>query len=361
MKTIYLSSLIIVVVIVATSYFSNVNSLNDLPLNKVQVIGSHNSYKQPIDKPLFDILKKADSSLVRHIDYSHISIAEQLSLGLLNLEIDIYTDTKGGKYAHPMGLTLQGKNAKAFDEQGIMQQPGFKVLHIQDIDFRSHCLMFRNCLQELKNWSDAHKDHYPVFITINAKDDSIGRPGFTVPEKFSKAIYDQLDSTIAADLGTQYLITPDMIRGQYTTLEEAVLKGNWPLLKNSKGKFIFILDESPAKIKMYVDGHPALRKRLLFVNASPGMPEAAILIMNEPVKDMERIKERVAKGYIIRTRADADTEEARRNDKSRFEAACRSGAQIITTDYYLKSTHFPSDYMIQFDNGKYIRANPLFK
>jgi hypothetical protein len=27
-------------------------NLDDLPLNKVQVIGSHNSYKQPIDKPM---------------------------------------------------------------------------------------------------------------------------------------------------------------------------------------------------------------------------------------------------------------------------------------------------------------------
>jgi hypothetical protein len=68
----------------------------------------------------------------------------------------------------------------------------------------------------------------------------------------------------------------------------------------------------------------------------------------------------VKKGYIIRTRADSDTQEARRNDFSHFEAACKSGAQIITTDYYKKSTHFKSDYQVSFNDGKYFRLNPLF-
>jgi hypothetical protein len=52
--------------------------------------------------------------------------------------------------------------------------------------------------------------------------------------------------------------------------------------------------------------------------------------------------------------------EARLNDRSSFEAACNSGAQIITTDYYLKSTHFKSDYSVSFDGGTYFRPNPVF-
>ena len=337
--------------------------INDLPINKIQVIGSHNSYKQAVDPPLFNLIKRSDSALARHIDYSHIPIPDQLNLGLLNLEIDIYADTKGGRYAHPKGLEWEGNagNLPPYDPAGIMKEPGFKVLHIQDLDFRNHCLTFRNCLQQLKQWSDAHKDHYPVFITMNAKDDTIKKPGYTIPEKFTPAIYDQLDSTIAHDLGIQNVLTPDQVRGNYATLEEAVLKGNWPLLKNARGKFIFILDEKGDKVKDYVQGHPSLQKRLLFVNAKPGSPEAAILIMNDAIKDGKAIRKLVSKGYIVRTRADADTEEARRNDKSRFIAACQSGAQIITTDYYAKSTHFSSDYVISFDGGKYLRENPVVK
>lgn len=63
----------------------------------------------------------------------------------------------------------------------------------------------------------------------------------------------------------------------------------------------------------------------------------------------------------MRTRADSDTKEARNNDKSTFEAACKSGAQIITTDYYQKSTHFKSNYVISFTGNTYLRADPIFR
>lgn len=39
-------------------------------------------------------------------------------------------------------------------------------------------------------------------------------------------------------------------------------------------------------------------------------------------------------------------------------AACASGAQIITTDYYYKSSFFPSDYSVSFDDGTYMRREP---
>jgi len=83
------------------------------------------------------------------------------------------------------------------------------------------------------------------------------------------------------------------------------------------------------------------------------------MIINNPKGDGGKIREMVKRGYMIRTRADADTKEARANDKSGFVAACASGAQIITTDYYYKSTFFPSDYVVHFDDGKYVRKDGL--
>lgn len=338
----------------------DVPSVNNLPLNQIQVIGSHNSYKQPLDPPVYQMLKKADSTLVKAIDYSHLSLSEQLDRGLLNLEIDIYADVKGGKYANPKGLEWQKEtNVKPFDPEGIMKEPGFKVMHIQDIDFRSNCLTFKNCLQELKTWSDKHPNHLPVFITVNAKDEPLSKPGFTIPEKFTLEVYDLLDKTILDNLGRNKLLIPDKVRGKSKTLESAVLQKGWPKVGAVKGKFIFILDETGSKRAAYVQGHPSLQGRVLFANAEPGTPEAAFLILNEPKKDLTKIQELVKKGYLIRTRADANTLEARRNDKSTFEAACQSGAQIITTDYYLPSTHFKSDYQISFPDQSYFRLNPV--
>ncbi len=334
--------------------------IDAVKINQVQLIGSHNSYKQAIEPALLTMLKRADSTTIKSIEYSHIGLSDQLNRGLLNLEIDIYADTKGGKYAHPKGLDW-AVGQKPYDTEGVMNQPGFKVFHIQDIDFRSNCPTFAACLQELKQWSDAHPNHYPVFITMNAKDEVIKRPGFTIPEKFTAPLFDQLDSVIVAGLGRRKLITPDDVRGQAQTLEAAVLAGNWPTMKAAKGKFLFVLDETGDKRATYLTGHPSLKGRTLFANAEPGTPEAAFLILNNPVADADKIQNLVRKGYIVRTRADADTKEARANDKRTFEAACRSGAQIITTDYYAPSTFFKSDYVISFDGGNYLRLNPSLR
>jgi Phosphoinositide phospholipase C, Ca2+-dependent len=331
-------------------------------INKTQVIGSHNSYKEYIDTPLFQLIEKEDSNSVRGIEYSNSSLSYQLNLGLRSLEIDVYADARGGKYAHPGGLLWAGANPlRPYDPGGLMNEPGFKVLHVQDIDFRSNCLTLKKCLQELKSWSDAHRDHEPIFVTMNTKDEIIKRPDFTIPEKFTPETFNELDKVIVENLGLQKLVVPDMVKGKFETLEKAVLNNNWPKRNEAKGKFIFILDEEGEKLGYYIKDHPALKERILFVNAPAGTPEAAIIIMNDPVKDLNKIQELVKKGYIVRTRADADTKEARTNDKSRFLAACKSGAQIISTDYYEKSKLFKSDYIISFDGGKYVRKNPVLR
>ncbi|QEM13060.1 phosphatidylinositol-specific phospholipase C1-like protein [Mucilaginibacter rubeus] len=336
------------------------NNPDDQKMNHFQVIGSHNSYKQAINPKLFRFLQQRDSVGMSKIDYEHISLSDQLNLGLNALEIDVYADPKGGKYAHPKGLDwVPGQ--PAFDTQGVMKEPGFKVFHIEDIDFRSNCATFKLCLQELKKWSDEHPDHNPIYITMNAKDEPMDKPGFTVPEKFTAQTFADLDKEILTYLGKQYLITPDDVRGSYKTLEAAVLHNNWPTLKAAKGKFIFILDEKGEKRATYIVGHPSLKGRVLFADALPGTPEAAIHIMNDAKKDLAAIQKLVKKGYIIRTRADSDTQEARANDMSSFEAAQKSGAQIISTDYYKKSTHFNSDYVISFNGGTYFKPDPLFQ
>ena len=330
----------------------------DRPINQIQVIGSHNSYKQAIEPALFSVFKKMDSASASKIDYEHISIPAQLDLGLRNLEIDVYADADGGKYAHPKGLEW-AKNQSVFDPAGSMNKPGFKILHIPELDFRSSVPTFIDALKLLRRWSESNPNHSPVFITLEAKDDSIKRPGFTQPEIFSSKVFDELDQVITENLGKSHLISPDDVRGKYVTLEQAVLHQNWPKMSNAKGKFLFVLDATGRKRATYIEDHPSLNGRVMFANAEPGTPEAAFLIRNNP-KDT-KITELVKKGYLIRTRADNDTQQARNNDKADFEAACESGAQIITTDYYQKSTHFKSDYSISFAGEKYLRTNPLFK
>ena len=235
--------------------------------------------------------------------------------------------------------------------------PGYKVFHVPDFDFRTDSYTFESLLKKLRNWSEEHPDHYPVFITLETKGGDPNRAGMASTEALTVQAFDELDQCIKEHLGTEHLITPDDVRGNYATLEKAVLACNWPTVKAARGKYLFVLDDKGSKRATYMEGHPSLKGRILFVNADPGTPEAAVLIRNNA--KLPAIKSLVQQGYIVRTRADSDTKEARLNDKSNFEAACNSGAQIITTDYYLKSTFFDSDYRISFEGEKYIRVNPV--
>jgi len=50
-----------------------------------------------------------------------------------------------------------------------MEKPGFKVMHVQDVDYRSACEPFTACLAEVRAWSKAHPNHLPVFILVETK------------------------------------------------------------------------------------------------------------------------------------------------------------------------------------------------
>lgn len=327
-------------------------------LNEIQIIGSHNSYKQAIDPDLWQMIFEADSALARSLEYAHLPLVQQLDLGLRSLELDLFHDPLGGRYAHPLGLAIlqqNGKKTAPFDSTGELRQPGLKVFHVQDLDFRSHHLRFKSCLEALKTWSAAHPQHVPIVITMNTKDSPIEKEGAVIPLPFTKAALDSIDLEIRAVFDESRLITPDLIRGNYATLAQAVREQGWPQINDIQGRFLFVLDETGSKLDDYL-GTNQLRGRVMFVDVPEGHPCAAVRIINDPVKDEIDIRRLVAEGYLVRTRADADTWEARANDVSRFECAQNSGAQIISTDYYQPSRFFDSPYRVSFSKGEYVRV-----
>lgn len=329
---------------------------SDIQLNNIQVIGSHNSYKMPIDAPLWNHLYVLDSAKAMSLQYGHIPLSEQLDLGLRNLELDVFYDPKGGHFSNPKGLEIakpKEQNSSPYDKSNKLEQPGLKLFHIQDIDFRSHHLLFKEGLAAINNWSDKHPDHTPIIILMNTKDQKVA--GTRDPLPFTKEALNRIDEEISSVLDNDKLITPDMVRGDFNTLEEAILTKGWPNLSEIKGRFLFVLDEKEEKINRYLEGHSNLKDRVLFVNSKEGNPEAAFRIVNNPIKDFDYIQELVAKGYMVRTRADAGTKEARNNNYSKFEKAKASGAQVISTDYYLPSQLFKSDYKVIFRDNTYER------
>ena len=97
----------------------------------------------------------------------------------------------------------------------------------------------------------------------------------------------------------------------------------------ARGKFILALDEGSEKVALYRGNRKSLEGRVMFVNAPEDSPAAAYLTLNEALTDTERITADVRQGFLVRTRADADTVEARANDTRRRDAALGSGAQYI--------------------------------
>jgi len=237
-----------------------------------------------------------------------------------------------------------------------MNKPGFKVIHVQDIDYRSNCQPFIGCLQQVREWSHAHPDHLPIFIIVETKQDSPEKIKTTEPEKFTLATFDALDAEIRSVFPTQEMITPDDVRGSYPTLEKAVLAGNWPLINASRGKIVFLMDQHPVSA-VYLAGHPSLKGRVLFTNSAPGEPDAAFLERNDG--PAEEITALVRKGYLVRTRTDADTKEARTNDTRRRDAMIASGAQILSTDYpAAEPARWPRAYSVALPGGM-ARCNPV--
>ncbi|TXD77582.1 phosphatidylinositol-specific phospholipase C1-like protein [Algoriphagus ratkowskyi] len=351
----YNSSLLLIAFCLITSLTV---SAQNLKLNQTQVIGSHNSYKSQIAPELLAFLTKVNPAAAQSLEYSHIPLESQLDLGLRNLELDVFHDPEGGRYSDPKGLQIiksAGGNIPDYDPSSALSKPGLKLFHVQDLDFQSHYLLFADALKALKIWSENHPDHSPVFILINAKDGNV--PGTRPTLPFTASALDSIDLEIRTYLGIDHLITPDLVKGKFSNLESAVLAGNWPKLDDVRGKFLFVLDENEEKTDLYLSAKPELKNAVLFVNKKEGNSTAGFRIINNPAKDEEYIRELVKKGYMIRTRADSDTKEARTNDYSTFESAKASGAQVISTDYYLTSTFFKSDYKVIFEGNQYERPN----
>lgn len=329
----------------------------NLHLNDIVAVGTHNSYKEKIPPKIMALIRMGARKSAEGLDYSHIALPDQLNDGARAIEIDVVYDPKGGLYAHPAGASMVGITLPAAFAE-TMAAPGFKVLHIQDIDYLSVCATLVACLQELKAWSTAHPDHIPILVTMNAKDDEIPFPGSVTPLKFNTAAFDTLDKEILSVFSRSEIVTPDEVQGSFPTLREAILKHGWPTLGETRGKFVFALDEEGDKIKAYEGGRKSLEGRVMFVNAPEDSPAAAYLTLNEALTDTAHIAHDVELGYLVRTRADADTVEARANNTTRRDKALASGAQYVSTDYMQPDTRF-GPYQARMPNGVIAACNPV--
>lgn len=322
--------------VVATAALTLVGAAVPMAMNDIQVVGSHNSFKARIPSAVMAKIRAMEPKLADGLDYYHLPLAQQFDAGVRQIELDVFADPQGGRYANPKGeeWAREAGEATGFD-RAAMSKPGFKTFHIPDVDYLSTCATLVKCLREVDRWSRAHPDHLPIMITINAADTPSNRPGITNPLPLDdKGLLDALDAEIRSVLPGKRLITPDDVRGKAATLREVVRNHGWPSLDAARGRIYVLLDVRNAVSNVYRAGHPSLAGRAMFGWYPDDQPESAVQIVQDPLVDGERIQRWVKQGMIVRTRTDANTDEARAHDHAKAKAAMASGAQAVSTDYY---------------------------
>jgi hypothetical protein len=283
------------------------------------------------------------------LNYGHRPLTQQLQSGIRTFELDIFADPTGNRFGAPLAAQLLGQAYPS----GV-DQPGMKVLHIQEIDYLSSCPTLVGCLGELKDWSDAHPGHLPIIINLELKQDPLASPFDVTPiQAFDATQLDAVDAEITSVVGDR-LITPDDVRGSAPDLATAVTTTGWPSVADSRGRFLFFIDNAGTVRTDYLAGHPSLAGRAMFTSSGFGEPDAAVLKVNAP-GDGSAIAALVQQGFLVRTRADADVV----SPGADRDAALASGGQVVHSDFPNGEPQFGTGYTVAFPTRVQARCNPV--
>lgn len=288
----------------------------DTPLNELQFMGTHNSYKMkasPISKIINHftagvIENKDDTTLY---DYVFEPISNQLDSGIRSFELDI----------------LANKNGT------------FPCSHHAFFDNASSCLNFELAVKELKLWSDANPDHMPITVLVELKNWLLPIPG---TKDFDVETMRALDKIIREAAGDSLYRPADMLK-DCETMQQALDVNGWPTLSDVKGKIMFILHPDSIT-EDYISSDMTMQSQSFFpmlkgdmkvsnaelkTNTETWQNNVIMFMCNSPVEQFEDIKALKSAGYFVRTRSDS----YRNFDSENISAAIASGANIISSDY----------------------------
>ncbi len=341
---------------------------DDLTLDEMQVIGSHNSYHLPAVPEVAAGIEALVPALWETISYGHRPLTEQLEdYGIRQFELDVYADPDGGLYSTPAALELLDISPA---EVPGLDEPGFKVAHIADIDYNTTCLTLVACLGEIEQWSEANPSHVPIMVMVETKGDDL-RSGagdfgvdvdtlgvdFARPPEMTAELFEDLEAEVLSVFDEERIITPDDVRGDAATLEEAVTTEGWPSIGQSRGKVMFALVDTGESRDLYTAEASALEGRVFFTSSEPGRPDAAFLRIDDSLTDDAALVEAAEAGYLIRTRTDEPGIHAPAGDTALRDTAMASGAQFLSTDYYVADPD--TGFVVTFGDGVVARCNPV--
>ncbi|KAF5849164.1 hypothetical protein GGP41_006047 [Bipolaris sorokiniana] len=304
----------------------------DIRINQLQVIDTHNSYrvgrrsqKRKIIDRISSIIQRISSlpqistlpiasSLgnVRHLQveyYSHEYIYSQLEhQSVRSLEFDLRTDDNGKLYSRPsLWKLLKLLRVQPPFDSGMFNTSGIKVFHSKDLDLNPVCHIFKDCLHQTNRWSDAHRTHVPIIVSLELKTDTY-------------------------------------------------LNGTAKKLSKSRSRM-----ESPSRI-LNVDTEILsvfplnLQNRTVFTNALEGSPDAAFIKHNDSLTgdNYTEIQRLVKLNYMVRTHADVPFWTVLNGVTEQRERAAEWRA-----DSKGMSARYGSNYTVELSGGGAARCNPV--
>ena len=304
---------------------------NGIRLNEVSFLATHNSYQPRASLPYRLLLGALSLIPGVSVDgglagFEMDGLTEQLEHGIRSLELDV----------------------EAVEKDGALS---FTVTHFFP-DNRSSCQDFDTALEELVLWSDRNPRHLPLIILIEPKTDGIPLPN---TRTFDTACALALDEAIRRVMGNR-LLTPGDAMGSCESLAAMRAGDGWPLLEDCLGRILFVLHPCPVT-DGYIGTDRSIRTQAMFPCLRYDRIRedcASFLLDNNPASAAEHSAETVKElRLMVRTRADDYPEFS----ESRYEAADRCGAQIVTTDYPPRSVR-NNEHTYCFD-GFTVRLNPV--
>ena len=284
--------------------FTSYDILN-MRLNELQFLGTHNSYKQPINNAsnfFFNAFGKSFGVEKNEFTYGKEDLTNQLNSGIRSIELDVVQIKKNDDIS-------------------------FLCCHSPIFDMNSSCLDFELALKEIRLWTRYNPYSMPISIIIHTKSDNLFFPN---AQKIDMEGLTKIDEIIDSIFGYKLLCPGDVLYG-YENFQEMREDNRWPKGYKFVGKVMFILHRSE-QIFDYINQDKSFEKQKMFPSMYYDDLEeynqyASVLLMNDPFD--ENLHLAVEKNFIVRTRIDCY---GSFGNGSR-EAGILSGAQILSTDY----------------------------
>ena len=284
--------------------------LEEIRLNDLRMKGTHNSYH---------VKTPGVSTLDPENNYTHTDLDVQADrLGVRQFELDVH-------YIPGMGL---------------------RVYHTP-LDPSTNCLGFAGCMNILLNWSIENSHHAPLWIFVEPKN---------LPTVVAELdILEMIQAEISAIWPANMTITPTEVQGDAPDLRTAITTEGWPALEESRGKTLFVLLDKTEIRDLYVERNPTLENQTMFAIVDENHSLASVISFVNPETHGDRLRDASDLGFMVRTRPDEATLEAREKNYTRFELALETGANFITTDF--PGSDLESGFAIWLSQGP-VMCNP---